>query len=268
VKAWSPIHFHKEKQTRKDNSKVLQRINANLCNLAISGGREIISVESINIDNNPPARQYTSTVQVRETSVQFSAPSLPRGIVPGDSDVRVVRPPRPPSPVICYTSRKSLSGQKPIQLITPKVELVTFPENNVPIINLEEEDFGHVIDPLVNLYDIGDNRPVEEEETPTTASSEVEIVVPASPEADVDSEFGLFSEGSVGETRPEETDSTSVSYQLPAGAIVSVDIPESGPPPSIGLPAPISPLAADSEAECQEVLRILQACKPQSDKNI
>jgi hypothetical protein len=105
---------------------------------------------------------------------------------------------------------------------------------------------------------------VEEEENPTTASSEVEIVAPASPEADIDSECGLFSEGSVGETRPEETDSTSVSYQLP----VSVDIPESGPPPSIGLPALISPLAADSEAERQEFLRILQTCKPQSDKNI
>jgi hypothetical protein len=249
VKAWPPIQ-----QARKADSEAYKRTNANLFNLAC--GREVI-----NIDDGPRAGRYISTsvsCQVKETSVKYSELSLPIGIVPGNSDVRVVKPPRPPSPdsVVSFTSRKKQILAKPILLLNPKVEI---PENEVIYLEADDE-YGSVIDPL-NLYE----RPVEEEETPTTltTNSEVGIVAPTSPEGDIESECGLYSEGE-GETRPREADSTSVSCQSP----VSVDIPESGPPLPIGLPAAISPLVPDSETERLETLRILNDCKPQSNKNI
>jgi hypothetical protein len=82
---WPPIQ-----QARKADSEAYKQTNVNLARLA----REEIYIEG------PIVGRYTSTsvsYQVEQTSVKLSELSLPRGIVPGTDDVRVVRPSRPPS---------------------------------------------------------------------------------------------------------------------------------------------------------------------------
>jgi hypothetical protein len=261
---WPPIQ-----QARKADSEAYKQTNVNLARLA----REEIYIDG------PRVGRYTSTsvsYQVEQTSVKLSELSLPRGIVPGTDDVRVIRPSRPPSrdPVVSFTPRKRQILAKPIPLLSPKVEI---PDEEVIYLEAGGE-YGNVIDPLDLYEEVVEEIPTilatnSEEEIPTTlaANSEVGIEATTNPEGDIESECGLYSEGEEGTAT--EADSTCqllascqpllASCQSP----VSVSIPESGAPLPLGLPAAISPLVPDSEAERQETLKTLRDCKPYGYSN-
>ena len=205
-----------------------------------------MSVTPVNIDKVSSFKQFSATVQKQ----------LPRGIVPADSEVRIENPPRCSSPVIWFASHKGFCEQKPIPLITPKVEVVTFAESIQPLI-LEVEDFGHLVDPLVDI----------ETETVEVATSEAEadIVEIVGAEADVNSETELHPEGSV-------TDISEYIYSdiplgdiepcLEADSTVGINPQVYLGDPTVSIPDPISPIARDSEAEHLEILQVLQPCKP------
>jgi hypothetical protein len=242
---WPPIP-----QARKEDTQAYKQINVNLARLA----REETYIDG------PRVGRYTSTsvsYQVEQTSVKLSELSLPRGIIPGTDDVRIIPPSVPPrDPVVNSTPRKRQFLEKPIPL---QLENPFYQEE---VIYLEAGgEYGNVVDSL-DLY--------EEEvgEIPTTlaANSEVEIEATADPEGDIESECGLYSDGEEGTATEADSARQLLASCQPLLAScqspVRVSIPESGAPLPLGLPAAISPLVPDSETERLETLKLLRESKP------
>ena len=172
---------------------------------------------------------------------------LPKGIVPSNAEVRLERTQRCASPV-CLTPRYKQREAKPAPLLIKeeRVEEVTFPAS-VPS-PFEEEDFGH-------LVHIGISEEIVEYSSQVTGPEIVEIeeeLRPESPAADI---CEILYSGTplenIEASLPDslEPDST-VGHQVQPGDL------------AVGIPEPVSPIAPDSEAERQEMLKLLSDCKP------
>jgi hypothetical protein len=246
---------------RKEDTQAYKQINANLTRLAHK--------EEIHIDG-PRVSRFTSTsvsYQVEQTSVKLSQLSLPRGIIAGTDDVRIIPPSIPPrGPVVNSTPRKRQFLEKPIPL---QLENPFYQEE---VVYLETGgEYGDVVDSL-DLYE----EQVGEVPTTLAANSEVEIeeneVEEIDPEGDIESDSGLYSDGDEGTQNAEQLLASCqplLGNCLPLDLLdncqspVRVSIPESGAPLPLGLPAAISPLAPDSETERLKTLRLLRESKPQ-----
>jgi hypothetical protein len=195
---------------------------------------------------------------VEQTSVKLSQLSLPRGIIAGTDDVRIIPPSVPPrGPVVNSTPHKRKFLEKPIPL---QLENPFYQEE---VVYLETGgEYGDVVDSL-DLYE----EQVGEVPTTLAANSEVEIeeveVEEIDPEGDIESDSGLYSDGDEGTQNTEQLLASCQPLLDNCQSPVRVSIPESGAPLPLGLPAAISPLVPDSETERLKTLRLLRESKPQ-----
>ena len=169
---------------------------------------------------------------------------MPKGIVPSNSEVRLESTQRCSSPV-CLTPRyKQLTA--PLFIKEERVEEVTFPASDEPS-PFEEEDFGL-------LVHIGISEEIVEYTSQVTGPEIVEIEKesrPESPAADIcEILYSRTPLENIEASLPDslEPDST-VGHQVQPGDL------------AVGIPEPVSPIAPDSEAERQEMLKLLSDCK-------
>ena len=192
---------------------------------------------------------------------------IPRRPVFIDPDEVKVIPPAG-AEVICFSSLKSQRDAKPIPLLI-KEEVIEPLDLPVDPAELDEDEFGHVVDPLDSLYDVGGAKPAEEVEqavVPEAGCSGIAATADNNPlpdigrhttepvfEGELDLQLDESPTGS-GRSTPETVRAESVEPREPA-----VDIAETGPPPTVGLPAPLSPLGTEDER--QYMLRLMTKFK-------
>ena len=204
----------------------MERINQNLIRLAVPAGQP-----PRNVLNPVNAGSFPSL-----SGFQYP---LPKGIVPGDADVRLERERVNTSPV-CLTARHKQREAKPAPLLIKEeeVEEVTFPAGVLS--PLEEEDFGHVVHIGIS------------EEIVEYSGHEIEPEI-----LEIGEELCSTSPAAGACSLPEriEPDSPRGRQDQPGNLAQRLGFL------AASVPEPVSPIV-DSEAEQREMLKILSNCKP------
>ena len=199
-------------------SQALERINQNLIRLAVPAGQP-----PRNVSNPVNAGSFPSL-----SGFQYP---LPKGIVPGDADVRLERERVNNSPV-CLTARHKQREAKPAPLlIKEEVEEVIFPTGVLS--PLEEEDFGHVVHIGIS------------EEIVEYSGHEIEPEI-----LEIGEELCSTSPAAGAEPDPPRGRQDQPGNLAQRLGFLAASVPE-----------PVSPIV-DSEAERREMLNILSNCKP------
>ena len=218
----SPIFSSSNQAVRLpyEASQALERINQNLIRLAVPAGQ--------------PPRNVSNPVNTGSfPSLSGFQYPLPKGIVPGDADVRLERERVNTSPV-CLTARHKQREAKPAPLLLIKeeeVQEVIFPTGVLS--PLEEEDFGHVVHIGIS------------EEIVEYSGHEIEPEI-----LEIGEELCSTSPAAGAEPDPPRGRQDQPGNLAQRLSFLAASVPE-----------PVSPIV-DSEAERREMLNILSNCKP------